>query len=88
VFFSFELVRGRAILREVNAKGKYGLDRRVLMDIFESKLAIIKRTVASWPRYAFHEEDMALRSQEWVERYKNANDLVGPDSSTAAPRSH
>jgi hypothetical protein len=42
-----------------------------LMDVFEPKLAIIKRTVASWAHYAFHDEDMALRSQEWVERYKN-----------------
>jgi hypothetical protein len=41
------------------------------MDVFESKVAIIKRTVASWPRYAFLEEDMALRSPKWVERYMN-----------------
>jgi hypothetical protein len=46
------------------------------MDVFESKLAIIKRTFASWPCYAFHDEDMALPSQEWVERYKNKHVII------------
>jgi hypothetical protein len=60
-FLNFELVWGRTISRQVDAKRKYGLNRRVLMDVFDSKLAIMKQTVASWPGYVFHNEDMALQ---------------------------
>jgi hypothetical protein len=69
-FFFFEIIWGRSFLRWADAERLFKLDRRLLRSIFVRKLALVMRAIAAWPRYAYHEEDVQLRSAKRKERYK------------------
>jgi len=70
-FFFFEMVWGRSLSRWVDAERVYKINQRILRDVFARKLAMVLSTVAAWPRYIYHDEDVKLRSSKWRERYKN-----------------
>jgi hypothetical protein len=64
------MIWGRSLLRWVDAERVFKLDERRLRTIFDRKLALVTRAVVTWPRYAYHEEDVQLRSSKWKERYE------------------
>jgi hypothetical protein len=80
-FFFFEMLWGRSLQRWVDAEHVYKLDKKSLRKIFTQKLALVISAVNRWPRYAYHAEDVALRSEKWKERYKNKR-VVMWDSGT------
>ena len=75
-FFYFEWTWGRSLLRWCDADRIFGLDNTVLRNIFDKKLAMVRKAVHLWPRFASHDEDMQLRRQHWKERYKNARVIM------------
>ncbi|KAI2509492.1 hypothetical protein MHU86_4869 [Fragilaria crotonensis] len=71
-FFFLEMIWGRSFQRWVDAARRiYKIHHRRLPHLFDIKLSMVMRTVALWPRYAYHEEDVQLRSPDWKVRYNN-----------------
>lgn len=61
----FEFVWGRSWLNQVNLADDYGLSNDRKNIVVDSKLQLILRCRASWPRFCSHEEDVSMRSDKW-----------------------
>lgn len=64
-FLYFERLWGRTLLHWSDAADEYGLTNNLECVIFRMKLNIVLRCRASWPKYAKHLEDVAMRSEKW-----------------------
>jgi hypothetical protein len=75
-FFFFEMIWGRSVQRWIDAERIFKLEKKRLRYVFVCKLVLVKKAVALWPRYAYHEEDVQLQSAKWKERYKGKRPIM------------
>ena len=69
MFFFFEYLWGRTIIRWWDSEKVMKIDRKRTKDIFLTKLQMVKSCRLSWPRYATYDEDFALMKEKWRIKY-------------------
>ena len=83
-FLHFEYNYGRTLTRYDDVEAVFGVRRPDAVDVVNHKYDIEYCALESWPPYAFHEEDMALRCKDKWAQYNNSRPIMWDMTNVSA----
>jgi len=81
----FEWIWGRECLTLESLANKFSTSHWRVVLILERKRKRVLEALHQWPRFVSFEEDFALRSQRWKDKYRQKRVIFWDDTNVAAP---
>jgi hypothetical protein len=88
-FFYFEKMWGRTLTCWIDAEDKedgYGICAKTLQRVLDNKLAQVECCRASWPEFAFYNEDKKMSSEEMNEKYEGLRPVFWDMTNIQIPK--